>query len=138
MQTVPVTGAVIVTTPQNVALADAKKAIAMFAQSQVNVPVIGLVENMAYFTPAELPNNKYYLFGKEGGKNLAEEYEIPFLGQIPLVQSIREGGDNGQPIMTSNEEITKKSFRDFASLAIRNIAMRNAQLPQTKIIEMQA
>jgi ATP-binding protein involved in chromosome partitioning len=135
MQTVSVTGAVIVTTPQNVALADAKKAIAMFNQAQVNVPIIGLVENMAYFTPAELPNNKYYLFGKEGGKNLAEEYNIPFLGQIPLVQSIREGGDNGEPVMMSNDEITKKSFRNFTSLAVRNIAMRNAQLPQTKIIE---
>lgn len=136
MQTVSVTGAVIVTTPQNVALADAKKAIAMFNQAQVNVPIIGLVENMAYFTPAELPDNKYYLFGKEGGKNLAEEYDIQFLGQIPLVQSIREGGDNGQPVMISADEITKKSFRNFASLAVRNIAIRNANLPQTKIIEV--
>ena len=93
MQTVPVTGVVIVTTPQDVALADAKKGIAMFGQAQINVPIIGLVENMAYFTPAELPNNKYYLFGKEGGKRLADEYDLSFLGQIPLVQSIREGGD---------------------------------------------
>jgi len=91
MQTVPVTGAVIVTTPQDVALADAKKGIAMFAQAQLNVPIIGLVENMSYFIPAELPNNKYYIFGKEGGKRLAEEYDLPFLGQIPLIQSIREG-----------------------------------------------
>lgn len=136
MQTVSVTGAVIVTTPQNVALADAKKAIAMFNQAQINVPIIGLVENMAYFTPAELPDNKYYLFGKEGGKNLAEEYNIQFLGQIPLVQSIREGGDNGLPIMVSNDEITKQSFRQFASLAVRNVAIRNARLPQTKIIEV--
>ncbi|WP_421021548.1 P-loop NTPase, partial [Klebsiella pneumoniae] len=90
---VPVTGVVIVTTPQKVALADAKKGIAMFGQAQVNVPIIGLVENMAYFTPEELPDNKYYLFGKDGGKNLAEEYDLPFLGQVPLVQSIREGGD---------------------------------------------
>src|SRR3954451_22082277 len=91
IQTVPVTGAIVVTTPQNVALADAKKAIAMFGQAQVNVPIIGIVEKMAYFIPEELPNSKYYIFGKEGGKRLSEEYEIPFLGQIPLVQSIQEG-----------------------------------------------
>ena len=136
MQTVSVTGAVIVTTPQNVALADAKKAIAMFGQAQVNVPIVGLVENMAYFTPEELPNNKYYLFGKEGGKRLAEEYDLPFLGQIPLVQSIREGGDTGIPAMVSTDEITKQSFRSFASMAVRNIAVRNANLPKTKVIEM--
>jgi len=138
MQLVPVTGAVIVTTPQNVALADAKKAIAMFGQAQVNVPVIGLVENMSYFTPAELPNNKYYLFGKEGGKHLASEYDLPFLGQIPLVQSIREGGDDGMPAMQGSEETTKQAFRDFAALAVRNIAVRNANLPKTKIIEVVA
>jgi ATP-binding protein involved in chromosome partitioning len=110
VQTVPVTGVIIVTTPQDVALADAKKGIAMFGQAQVNVPIIGLVENMSYFTPAELPNNKYYIFGKEGGRRLAEEYDLPFLGQIPLVQSIREGGDQGVPIMMSDDEITKKSI----------------------------
>src|SRR6476620_1383921 len=112
VQTVPVTGAVIVTTPQDVALADAKKAIAMFGQAQINVPIIGLVENMSYFTPAELPNNKYYIFGQEGGKKMAEEFDIAFLGQIPLVQSIREGGDNGIPIMMTDEEITKDAFRE--------------------------
>ncbi|HYE54876.1 MAG TPA: Mrp/NBP35 family ATP-binding protein, partial [Chitinophagaceae bacterium] len=90
VQTVPITGIVVVTTPQDVALADAKKAIAMFGQAQINVPIIGLVENMSWFTPAELPENRYYIFGKEGGKKLAEEYEIPFLGQVPLVQGIRE------------------------------------------------
>lgn len=136
VQTVPVTGAVIVTTPQNVALADAKKAIAMFGQAQVNVPVIGLVENMAYFTPAELPNNKYYLFGKEGGKKLAEEYELNFLGQIPLVQTIREGGDAGVPAMVGNDEISQQAFRSFASLAVRNIAMRNANITKTKMLEV--
>ena len=136
MQTVPVTGVVIVTTPQNVALADAKKGIAMFGQAQINVPIIGLVENMAYFTPAELPNNKYYLFGKEGGKRLAEEYELPFLGQIPLVQSIREGGDNGEPIMVNtNETITQQSFQSFVANAVRNIAIRNAQKPKTQTIQ---
>jgi len=136
VQTVPVTGAVIVTTPQNVALADAKKAIAMFGQAQVNVPVIGLVENMAYFTPAELPENKYYLFGKEGGKKLAEEYELNFLGQIPLVQSIREGGDTGVPAMVGNDAVSQQAFRNFASLAVRNIAMRNANIPKTKMLEV--
>jgi len=136
LQTVPVTGVVIVTTPQNVALADARKGIAMFAQAQVNVPIIGLVENMAYFTPAELPDNKYYLFGKEGGKRLAEEYDLQFLGQVPLVQSIREGGDAGTPVMVSDDEVTKKAFRNITSLSVRNIAMRNANMPKSKVIEM--
>ena len=138
VQTVPVTGVVIVTTPQDVALADAKKGIAMFGQAQVNVPIIGLVENMSYFTPAELPTNKYYIFGKEGGRRLAEEYDLPFLGQIPLVQSIREGGDQGVPIMMSDDEITKKAFEEFAAVAVRSIAMRNAQMPITKPLEMHA
>jgi len=123
---------VIVTTPQNVALADAKKGIAMFAQAQINVPIIGLVENMAYFTPQELPGNKYYIFGKEGGKKLAEEYDLPFLGQIPLVQSIREGGDNGIPAMISDDAVSKKAFEDFAGLAARNIAISNAKFLQTR------
>lgn len=136
MQTVPVTGAIIVTTPQNVALADAKKGIAMFGQAQINVPIIGLVENMAYFTPAELPNNKYYLFGKEGGKKLAEEYDLSFLGQIPLVQSIREGGDEGVPAMVGSDEITKNAFRNFTAQSVRNIALRNANLPKTALIEV--
>jgi ATP-binding protein involved in chromosome partitioning len=136
VQTVPVTGVVIVTTPQDVALADAKKAIAMFGQAQVDVPIIGLVENMSYFTPAELPNNKYYIFGKEGGKHLAEEYDLPFLGQIPLVQSIREGGDAGSPIMVSKDEITKKAFADFTATVVRSIAMRNANIGATKVSEV--
>ncbi|TXH53285.1 MAG: MRP family ATP-binding protein [Bacteroidia bacterium] len=114
LQTIDVTGVVIVTTPQDVALADAKKGIAMLGQTQLNTPVIGLVENMSYFIPAELPDNKYYIFGKEGGKRLAEEYEIPFLGQIPLVQNIREGGDIGVPIMMSDDHITKIAFDSFA------------------------
>lgn len=136
VQTVPVTGAIIVTTPQDVALADAKRGIAMFNGAQIRVPVLGLVENMAYFTPAELPDNKYYIFGKEGGKRLAEDLEIPFLGQIPLVQSIREGGDDGVPVMAGNDEITKKAFLDFAGNAARSIAMRNANMQPTKIVEM--
>ena len=136
MQTVPVTGVVIVTTPQNVALADAKKGIAMFGQAQINVPIIGLVENMAYFTPDELPNNRYYIFGKDGGKRLADEYDLPFLGQIPLVQSIREGGDNGIPAMIGNDILSQKAFEDFAGLAARNIAIRNAKISQTKPVEV--
>ncbi len=136
MQTVPVTGVVIVTTPQNVALADAKKAIAMFGQAQINVPIIGLVENMAYFTPAELPDNKYFLFGKEGGKRLAEEYDLPFLGQIPLIQTIREGGDEGIPAMLSSNQLSQQAFRNITSQAVRNIAIRNSQMPVTQPIEM--
>lgn len=133
MQTVPVTGAVIVTTPQDVALADAKKGIAMFGQAQLNIPIIGLVENMSYFTPAELPENKYYIFGKDGGQRLADEYDLPFLGQIPLVQSIREGGDQGVPIMMADETVTKKAFELFAAGVVRSIAMRNADIKGEKI-----
>jgi ATP-binding protein involved in chromosome partitioning len=136
MQTVPVTGVVVVTTPQDVALADAKKGIAMFGQAQIKVPIIGLVENMAWFTPAELPDNKYYIFGKGGGKRLAEEYDLPFLGEIPLVQSIREGGDQGIPAMVSDEPVSKEAFRGFAANAIRNIAARNADMPATETVKV--
>ncbi|QEC74333.1 Mrp/NBP35 family ATP-binding protein [Arachidicoccus ginsenosidivorans] len=127
MQLVPVTGVVIVTTPQDVALADAKKGIAMFSQAQINVPILGIIENMAYFTPAELPDNKYYIFGKEGGKHLADEYDIQFLGQIPLVQSIREGGDQGAPAMMGEDEISKKAFRDFADNTVKQVAAYRAE-----------
>ena len=133
VQTVPVTGVIVVTTPQIIALADAKKGIAMFGQAQLKVPVIGLVENMAYFTPKELPENKYYIFGKDGGKHLADEFDIPFLGQIPIVQSIREGGDVGVPAMLSDDVISKKAFENFAANAVRGIAMRNANMPATDI-----
>jgi ATP-binding protein involved in chromosome partitioning len=136
VQTVPITGVVVVTTPQDVALADAKKGIAMFGQAQIKVPIIGLVENMSWFTPAELPNNKYYIFGKDGGKKLADEYDLPFLGQIPLVQSIREGGDGGVPALVSDNGVTKQAFMDFASKAVRSIAMRNANIEATKVVQM--
>jgi ATP-binding protein involved in chromosome partitioning len=136
MQTVPVTGAVIVTTPQDVALADAKKGVAMFGQAQLNIPILGLVENMSYFTPAELPNNKYYIFGKDGGKRLADEYDLPFLGQIPLVQSIREGGDKGQPIMISDDMISKKAFEEFAAHVVRSISMKNADISTQKVAKL--
>ena len=104
-------------------------------RERVAVPIIGLVENMSYFVPAELPDNKYYIFGKEGGKRLADEYDIPFLGQIPLVQSIREGGDQGVPIMMSDDLVTRKAFEDFAAFVVRSIAMRNANISAEKIAE---
>lgn len=137
VQTVPVTGAVIVTTPQKVALADAMKGVAMFKQPQINVPVLGIVENMAYFTPEELPNNKYYIFGKDGGKNLAEKYQVPLLGQIPLVQGIRESGDSGLPAVLK-EGVTAKAFKDLAESLARQIAIRNANFEQTKRVELTA
>ncbi|RYY86742.1 MAG: iron-sulfur cluster carrier protein ApbC [Chitinophagaceae bacterium] len=136
MQTAPVTGVVVVTTPQDVALADAKKGIAMFSQAQMNVPIIGLVENMSWFTPAELPDHKYFIFGKEGGKRLADEYDLPFLGQIPLVQSIREGGDMGVPLMMGDDHITKAAFEEFAGLVARSISMRNAHMNPEQIAEV--
>ncbi len=128
VQSVPVTGVVVVTTPQLVALADAKKGVAMFNQPGLKTPVIGLVENMSYFTPAELPENKYYIFGKEGGKKLADEFDIPFLGEIPLVQSIREGGDIGVPVMMGDDEISKKAFEEFGNSVIRRISTINAEI----------
>ncbi|MBP6731222.1 MAG: Mrp/NBP35 family ATP-binding protein [Chitinophagales bacterium] len=133
-QTLNVTGAVIVTTPQEVALADARKALSMFRLENINVPVLGVVENMAYFTPAELPENKYYIFGKDGGKKLAEEYEVPFLGQLPLVQSIREGGDAGKPISIYGDQsgIEVKAFDELAANVARQVAIKNANLaPQS-------
>lgn len=136
VQTIPVTGVVVVTTPQDVALADAKKGIAMFSGSQINVPILGLVENMAYFTPAELPDNKYYIFGKDGGRHLADDLEIPFLGQIPLVQSIREGGDEGIPALVGKEAATRKAFMDVAGNVARSVAMRNANIAPSKIVEI--
>lgn len=135
VQTVPVTGVVIVTTPQKVALADATKGLVMFQQPQINVPVLGVVENMAYFTPAELPENKYYIFGKDGGKNLAEKYHVPFLGQIPLVQSIRESGDSGLPAVLK-EGPTAVAFNELAESLARQIAIRNANFAQTRKVEV--
>ena len=126
VQTVPLDGVVIVSTPQEVALADARRGINMFQMDTLKVPVIGVVENMAWFTPAELPENKYYIFGKDGGKKLAEEFEIPFLGQIPLVQSIREGGDQGVPVMVGDDKLSKEAFLSFTGNAVREIARRNA------------
>ncbi len=135
VQTVPVTGAVIVTTPQKVALADANKAMAMFRQPQINVPLLGIVENMAYFTPEELPDNKYYIFGQGGGKNLSEKYNVPLLGQVPLVQGIRESGDSGLPAVLK-EGITATAFKDLAESLARQIAIRNANFTQTQRVEL--
>ncbi len=136
VQSAPVTGAVIVTTPQKVALADAKKGLQMFLQPQINVPVLGIVENMAYFTPAELPDNRYYLFGKGGGKWLAEHYEMPFLGEIPLVQSIREAGDEGKPAATQIDSLTAVAFQKTAEKLAQQVAIRNATMEKTKPVEM--
>jgi ATP-binding protein involved in chromosome partitioning len=139
-QAVPVTGAVIVTTPQKVALADAQKSLAMFRQGAINIPILGVVENMAYFTPAELPQNKYYIFGRDGGKVMAERYNVPFLGEIPLVQGIREAGDIGRPVIAQGEEEspTYQAFKELAENLARQVAIRNATLPQTQKVEIKA
>jgi ATP-binding protein involved in chromosome partitioning len=136
VQTIPVTGAVIVTTPQAVAAADARKAIMMLKQQQINVPILGIVENMAYFTPAELPENKYYIFGKGGGRQMAEQFELPFLGEIPIVQSIREGGDRGIPAVLNDEPVSKAAFINLAQTVARTVAIRNANLEPTKVMEV--
>ena len=139
VQTVPVTGAVIVTTPQRVALSDAQKGVAMFTQPKINVPILGIVENMAYFTPAELPNNKYYLFGENGGKVLAKRNDVPFLGEVPLVQSIREAGDEGIPLaaqdnLDTQSELVTDTFKDIAQKLAQSVAVRNAQQDPTEAV----
>ena len=132
VQTLAITGAIVVSTPQEVALADARKGISMFTGEKINVPVFGLVENMSWFTPAELPENKYYLFGKEGGKRLAEELNIPLLGQIPIVQSICEGGDSGKPVALNPDSITGQAFQKLAENVVKQIDYRNEHLDPTK------
>ncbi len=136
VQEVPVTGAVIISTPQDVALADAIKGISMFTGDKVNVPVLGLVENMAWFTPEELPNNKYYIFGKEGCSKLATKMNIPFLGQIPIVQSIREGGDNGKPAVIDKDSIVGVAFTELTDKIINEIGRRNKDADPTKKVEI--
>ncbi len=136
MQSLPVTGAVVVSTPQNVALADAKKGVAMFQQETINVPVLGIVENMAYFTPEELPENKYYIFGKEGAKMLAEDLEVPFLGQIPLVQSIREAGDIGHPAALQQGTPLSEAFEKLTQNIVQETVNRNSSLPPTEAIKI--
>ncbi len=136
VQTLPVTGAVIVTTPQEVALADARKAFSMFRQKEINVPILGLVENMAWFTPEELPDNKYFIFGEGGGKKLALESKVVLIGQIPIVQSIREGGDTGKPVAMEDASIVGKAFAELAQNTAQQIAIRNANLEPTRIVEI--
>lgn len=136
VQQLPVTGVAIVTTPQEVALADARKAISMFSQENINVPILGLIENMAWFTPQELPNNKYFIFGENGGKKLAQEYNIPLLGQIPLVQGIRESGDNGTPIAMQDNSPVADAFMQLAERTAQQIAIRNVSIAPTKPVQI--
>jgi ATP-binding protein involved in chromosome partitioning len=136
MQSLPITGAVIVSTPQNVALADAKKGVAMFQQDSINVPVLGIIENMAYFTPEELPDNKYYIFGKEGAKRLAEDLNVPLLGEIPLVQSIREAGDVGRPAALQTATVLEKVFEKLTQNVVQEVVNRNENLPETEAIKI--
>ena len=136
VQTLAVTGAVVVSTPQQVALADARKGINMFTNEKVNVPILGLVENMAWFTPAELPQNRYYIFGKEGAKKLAAEMKVPLIGQIPIVQSICEGGDDGKPVALNEDTVTGQAFIQLAEELVRQTEKRNAEQAPTRIVEV--
>ncbi len=136
MQSLPLTGAVIVSTPQNVALADAKKGVAMFQQESINVPVLGIIENMAYFTPAELPDNKYYIFGKHGARNLAGDLQVPFLGEIPLIQSIREAGDIGRPAALQVATPLEGAFEKITQNVVQETVNRNQSLPPTEAIKI--
>ncbi len=136
MQSLPITGAVVVSTPQNVALADAKKGVAMFQQDSIQVPVLGIIENMAYFTPEELPDNKYYIFGKEGAKNLSEDLKVPFLGEIPLVQSIREAGDVGRPAALQTATPLEQAFEKITQDVVQEVVRRNDNLPPTEAIKI--
>ncbi len=136
MQSLPITGAVVVSTPQAVALADAKKGVAMFQQESIDVPVLGIIENMAYFTPAELPDNKYYIFGKQGAKHLAEDSKIPFLGELPLIQSIREAGDAGHPVALQEGTAIEEIFIDITKNVVRETVKRNKVLPATQAIQI--
>jgi ATP-binding protein involved in chromosome partitioning len=136
MQSLPITGAVVVSTPQAVALADAKKGVSMFLSDSINVPVLGIIENMAYFTPEELPNNKYYIFGKEGAKNLAEDLQVPFLGEVPLVQSIREAGDYGRPAALQTASVLEGIFEEITRNVVQETVNRNENLPATEAIKI--
>jgi ATP-binding protein involved in chromosome partitioning len=136
VQTVPVTGVIMVTTPQEVALADAIKGMNMFLLPSVNVPILGVVENMSWFTPAELPNNKYYLFGEGGGKKLAKMSNSMLLGQVPIVQSIREAGDNGRPAILSDEPIAKAAFMNVAKNTLSQIMVRNEYTNPTMRVDV--
>ena len=136
VQALPISGAMIVSTPQNIALADAKKGVAMFQQETINVPVLGIVENMAYFTPEELPNNKYYIFGQGGAKNLAEDIQTAFLGEIPLVQSIREAGDVGHPVALQENTPLEEAFKNATKEMLSQLIKRNESLPPTEVVRI--
>lgn len=136
MQSLPVTGAVVVSTPQAVALADAKKGVSMFLSEAINVPVLGIIENMAYFTPEELPENKYYIFGQEGAKNLADDLEVPFLGEVPIVQSIREAGDYGRPAAMQTGSVVASVFEEITRKVVEETVKRNDSLPATEAIKI--
>ncbi|MDA7557538.1 Mrp/NBP35 family ATP-binding protein [Flavobacteriaceae bacterium] len=136
MQSLPITGSVVISTPQNVALADAKKGVAMFQQDSINVPVLGIIENMSYFTPEELPENKYYIFGKDGAKNLAEDLQVPFLGDIPLVQSIREAGDIGRPAALQTGSPLELAFENLTKKVVQEVVTRHTALPPTEAIKI--
>ena len=136
MQSLPITGAVVVSTPQAVALADARKGVSMFMSEAINVPVLGIIENMAYFTPEELPNNKYYIFGQEGAKNLADDLKVPFLGEVPLVQSIREAGDYGRPAALQTASPLEKIYEEIARNVVQEVVNRNENLAPTEAIKI--
>jgi ATP-binding protein involved in chromosome partitioning len=136
VQSLPITGVVVVSTPQAVALADAKKGVSMFTSESINVPVLGIIENMAYFTPEELPENKYYIFGKEGAKNLAEDLNVPFLGEVPIVQSIREAGDYGRPASLQTGSVIEKVFEDISRKVVQEVVSRNENLPATEAVKI--
>ena len=136
VQSLPITGVVVVSTPQAVALADAKKGVSMFMSESINVPVLGIIENMAYFTPEELPNNKYYIFGKEGAKNLSEDLQVPFLGEVPIVQSIREAGDYGRPAAMQTGSIIETVFEDITKEVVSQVVSRNENLPPTEAVKI--
>ena len=136
MQSLPITGAVVVSTPQNVALADAKKGVAMFQQDSINVPVLGIIENMAYFTPEELPQNKYYIFGENGAKNLSADLNVPFLGELPIVQSIREAGDYGRPAALQTATTLESVFETLTRNVVSEVVKRNTDLPPTEAIKI--
>jgi ATP-binding protein involved in chromosome partitioning len=136
VQAVPITGAVIVSTPQAIALADAKRGVAMFQQENIMVPVLGIIENMSYFTPAELPDNKYYIFGKDGAKNLAADLETTLLGEVPLVQSIREAGDVGHPVALQEDTALELAFIDITKNMLSQLVKRNEDLPPTEVVRI--
>ena len=136
MQSLPISGAVVVSTPQTVALSDARKGVSMFKKENINVPVLGIIENMSFFVPKELPENKYYIFGKEGAKNLATDLEIPFLGEIPLIQSVREAGDYGRPASMQENTISENTFNKISKNMLSELLKRNKELPKTEVIKI--